>query len=293
MCRLFGYSKQSFYQRKSSKSNAKFTQDLLHKVLEIRKQLPRIGVRKIHYLINSKLPEEQKIGRDYLFSFMREQNLLVSKQRKYYKTTNSKHWMRKYPNIAKDIELTRPEQLWVADITYLQTHKKHYYLHLVTDAYSKKIVGYQLSDNMLAITTLKALKKAINGRLYKKELTHHSDRGLQYSSTIYTETLLKNNIKISMTEQSDPYENAIAERVNGILKDEFRLDQQFRNYTLLKQQLEQAVALYNQNRPHFSIQLLTPNQAHLQQKIKLKTWKNKHPSRLTLRDVKNNTIFTR
>lgn len=135
--------------------------------------------------------------------------------------------MRKYPNSIKNVEINRPEQIWVADITYLQVKKKHYYLHLITDAYSKRIVGFELADNMQAVTTLKALNKAITERVYLEKLTHHSDRGLQYCSSVYTKILEENNIEISMTEQYDPYENAVAERVNGILKSEFGLDNAF------------------------------------------------------------------
>lgn len=285
---MFGYSKQSFYKRKPIPDTSIEEEQLKERVLKIKKQLPRCGVRKVQYLINETVMDEtKKIGRDYLFSFMRERGLLVSKRKNYHKTTNSRHWMRKYPNIIKALEVSRPEQLWVADITYLQTKKQHHYLHLITDAYSKKIVGYTLSENMLATTTLKALNQAIAGRKYNNELIHHSDRGLQYSSQIYTDTLKRNDIKISMTEQSDPYENAIAERVNGILKDEFKLDEVFENFELLEQQVDQAIALYNQVRPHLSIRMLTPNQAHNQKRIKIRKWKAKHPARLALQDVKH------
>ncbi len=260
-------------------------EELEANILRIRHLLPRCGVRKIHYLINENKPLDQHIGRDHLFDFMRERSLLISKRKKYHKTTNSKHWMRKYPNIIKEIELTRPEQLWVADITYLQVNKDHYYLHLVTDAYSKKIVGYALSNNMMAATTLSALKKAIENRKYDQALIHHSDRGLQYSSEIYTQMLKNNGISISMTEQSDPYENAVAERVNGILKDEFGLDNSFENYEILEKQVAESIALYNQVRPHLSIAYLTPSQAHNQKRTKLKTWKTKQPPKPILEAV--------
>ena len=285
---MFGYRKQSFYQRKPVRSTQEKEVALLKEILRIRQQLPRCGVRKIHYLLSQK---GFKVGRDYLFSLMRRQSLLVSKRKKYHKTTNSKHWMRKYPNLIRKLEINRPEQLWVADITYLQVQKEHYYLHLVTDAYSKKIVGYQLSNNMQASTTLKALKMAISRRKYRQELIHHSDRGLQYSSFIYTQTLQDNGIKISMTEQSDPYENAIAERVNGILKDEFGLDTVFENYELLEKQLIESIALYNQLRPHLSIGMLTPNQARNQQKAKLKKWKTKQPEKLVFQAANNLSNF--
>lgn len=150
-------------------------------------------------------------------------------------------------------------------------------MHLITDAYSKKIVGYQLSDNLITDTTAQALQMAIKDRKYSNQLIHHSDRGLHYCSRQYTGILKDNNIQISMTEQSDPYENAVAERVNGILKEEFGLTESFRNQQQLKKQVDQAIELYNDLRPHTSIQFYTPNQAHKQHKIKLKTWKSKKP----------------
>lgn len=292
LCRLFGYSKQAYYKRKLQPVPKVQKEEVLKKVLSIRKQLPRSGVRKLQYMLNeSKENQSQKIGRDFLFDLMRERSLLVSKRKKYHKTTNSRHWMRKYPNSIKDLEINRPEQVWVADITYLQVQKVHYYLHLITDAYSKRIVGYQLSGNMLATTTLKALQKAIGGRQYKKGLIHHSDRGLQYSSSTYTQTLKDHDIAISMTEASDPYENAIAERVNGILKDEFGLDDVFESYGILNKQVIQSITLYNQLRPHLSINMLTPNQAHRQNKVKLRQWKTTQPSKSTSKAVNNQCNF--
>jgi len=251
--------------------------------MDVRSQLPRSGGRKIYHMISDKLEVKGiKMGRDKLFTYLRSEHLLVPNRKKYHKTTNSRHWMRKYPNSIKNVEISRPEQIWVADITYLQVKKKHYYLHLITDAYSKRIVGFELADNMQAVTTLKALNKAITERVYQEKLTHHSDRGLQYCSSVYTKILEENNIEISMTEEYDPYENAVAERVNGILKSEFGLDNVFENHELLELQTLQSIALYNQLRPHMSIDLLTPNQAHKQRKIKLKTWKQKTYTKLMI-----------
>lgn len=275
LCRLFGYSKQAYYKRLNSRATEDLS-EVKSLIIAIRCQLPRCGGRKLYHMISNDLKVRGiKMGRDKLFSYLRSENLLVPKKKNYHTTTNSKHWMRKYPNKLKDLEIHRPEQVWVADITYLQVQEKHYYLHLLTDAYSKRIVGYSLSNNMKATTTLKALNRAIKGREYKEKLIHHSDRGLQYCSSVYTKKLLGNNIEISMTEESDPYENAIAERVNGILKSEFGLDDIFKTYELLELQVIQSIALYNQLRPHMSINLLTPNEAHKQRKIKLKTWKQK------------------
>jgi transposase InsO family protein len=239
-------------------------------------------------MLNEDAGGGQRVGRDCLFGFLRDRGLLVPRKKSYHKTTDSRHWMRKYPNTAKDIELVRPEQLWVADITYLRAGGGHYYLHLVTDAYSKKIVGHTLAGNMHAATTLAALRMAVEARARPGEsLTHHSDRGLQYSSSIYTGYLRANGIAVSMTEESDPYENAVAERVNGILKDEFGLGSRFEDFTMLKRQVRESIELYNGLRPHMSVDMLTPEEAHRQEEVVLKKWKTKQPSKLVLKAVYN------
>lgn len=286
MCRLFGFSKQAFYQRSSKQEGVAKAERTLSRVQKIRHLLPRCGVRKLHYLLNE--PSSEAVGRDYLFDLLRDRGLLISKRRKYHKTTNSRHWMRKYPNIIKDLEVVRPEQLWVADITYLRMDKGFMYLHLLTDAYSKRIVGYELSDNMYASSTRRALERALSHRTSNEELIHHSDRGLQYSSVEYTSLLKKHGVAISMTQDSDPYENAIAERINGILKDEFGLDQKFSNIEILKKIVQKSINVYNQMRPHMSIGLLTPDQAHQQALQPLKSWKTKYPSKHVLMGMHSN-----
>lgn len=245
--------------------------------LHIRKQMPRLGTRKLYFLLKESFNQHQiKLGRDRLFDLLREENLLIVKRKKYVKTTNSKHWMKKYPNLIKDIIPERPEQLWVADITYLDTSDGNNYLHLITDAYSKQIMGYHLGEDMLATSTIKALKMAIKNRKYPNAaLIHHSDRGLQYCSAVYTNLLNKNNIKISMTENGDPYENAIAERVNGILKDEFGLGEKIESTIQAAKQVIQSVEIYNELRPHLSCNMLTPNQMHKQSSITIKRWNKK------------------
>lgn len=277
MCRLFGYSKQAFYKKNDTHLQKACERKIVKSlVMDIRRQLPRIGTRKLYFMMDKSLQDRNiKIGRDKLFSILREEYLLVGRRRKYTKTTNSKHWLRKYPNIAKDVVLTMPEQLWVADITYLQTRQGHEYLHLISDAYSKQIMGYELSNTLKASSTIRALKRALKNRKYNNQLVHHSDRGLQYCSYDYINILKENNILVSMTEQYDPYENAVAERINGILKDEFGLDVIFSDSKELQKQLNQAVELYNNLRPHLSINMLTPKQAHLQHKVKLKKWNTK------------------
>jgi putative transposase len=278
LCALFGYSKQAYYKYSSHALRlANRQHEVKEAVLQIRRQLPRIGVRKLHYLLKDKYANTRvDIGRDKLFSILRDEGLLISKRKKSTITTNSKHWMRKYPNLIKDIELTRPEQVWVADITYLDASDSNAYLHLITDAYSKKIMGYELCNNLEAQSTLKALEMALKSRKYQEEtLTHHSDRGLQYCSKLYVDVLLNNGIQISMTENGDPYENAIAERVNGILKNEFGLSERFDNLNQAKIITKQSISAYNVLRPHLSCHMLTPAIMHQQNKIKLKTWNKK------------------
>src|SRR5215204_3698090 len=169
----------------------------------------------------------------------------------------------------------RPEQLWVADITYVALKDRFCYLHLITDAYSKKIMGYSLSKDLAASSTVKALHQALANRTNNKALMHHSDRGLQYCSSLYTKVLHTNNVAISMTQSGSPYDNAIAERVNGILKDEFGLDETFENLKEVNLQLCQSITIYNNHRPHMSNHLLTPNQMHQQNKLEPKAWHKK------------------
>ena len=274
---MFGLSRQSYYKNKTNriKRNADLTivRDM---VMRIRCKMPRIGTRKLYYLIKDGLNVLHiKIGRDVLFNFLRAEHLLIKPKRSYVKTTNSKHWMKKYPNLIKNIEVTKPEQLWVSDITYIQTEQGHNYLSLITDAYSKKIMGYELLDNLSTAGPLKALESALKNRKYTHDLIHHSDRGLQYCSAYYINTLKENNVIISMTENGDPYENAIAERINGILKYEFLIIDGFKNHLEALKVIKESVGIYNDERPHLSCEMLTPNQTHLQQKIQIKKWKKK------------------
>jgi len=233
-------------------------------VLDQRKLLPRVGGKKIYYLIQPMLENRRlKCGRDKLFDIMRENDLLIKPRRRYTQTTNSKHWMKKYPNKAKQIAIDAPEQVWVSDITYLKTEEGNCYLNMITDAYSRKIMGYCIADNMEANTMRQALDMAITNRLYPGQpLIHHSDRGIQYCSNEYVSTANNHNISMSMTEQSDPYENALAERMNRTIKEEFCLDCTLKTKRLAFAAVKQAVSLYNGYRPHLSLSLKTPNQQH-------------------------------
>jgi transposase InsO family protein len=228
-----------------------------------RKLLPRLGGRKIHYLIQPQLKQNNiSFGRDKLFKLMKDNDLLIKPRRRYVQTTNSKHWFKKYPNLTKTLTVSMPEQLWVSDITYLKTEEGNCFLGMVTDAFSRRIMGYSIEDNMEASTIAKALDMAIKSRQYQHALIHHSDRGMQYCSKEYVNLAIKNNIIMSMTEHSDPYENALAERMNRTIKEEFCLDHVIPTRKLVKDAVKEAIELYNNYRPHLSLSYQTPYQRH-------------------------------
>ena len=227
--------------------------------------MPRIGTRKLHYILTEELKQEGiKLGRDKMFEILGKNGMLIKKRRRYVQTTNSKHWLKKYPNLIKGVEIERPEKLWVSDITYIKTEEGFCYLTMITDAYSRKIVGYNTSKSLGNEGTIKALKMAIKKRKTREELIHHSDRGLQYCSKEYVELLEANKIKISMTEQSDPYENALAERMNRTIKEEFLMIEKFRDYQLLKRTVAESIGIYNTERPHLSCAMRYPADVHEQ-----------------------------
>lgn len=256
-------------------------QQVITLVEEKRMKQPRLGTRKLCYLLQQDL-KSYGVGRDKLFSILRANNLLVKPRKQYRKTTDSKHWLKKHKNLLTSIELTRPEQVWVADITYIPTGQGHCYLSLITDAYSKRIMGYHLSQSLAAEECLKALRMAIKQRKYHHKLIHHSDRGLQYCSADYQQVLSKAGIQPSMTEQYDPYQNAVAERVNGILKNEFNLEQGWARHLQAVEVIRESVEIYNQFRPHLSCGYLTPQQMHQQQEKQLIKWKKKTSKALAL-----------
>lgn len=220
----------------------------------------RVGTRKLHKELHCIFQTiGLKIGRDRLFDILRTNDMLVKRKRASCKTTNSYHHFYKYNNLVKDMDVTRPNQVWVSDITYIRTVKGFCYLALITDMYSRKIVGYDISDSLELVGCLRALKKALASARPADGLVHHSDRGIQYCSKQYVTELSKRNIKISMTEENHCYENAIAERVNGILKDEFYLDQCFVNTRNACVATKNAIDIYNNKRLHLSLGYKTPN----------------------------------
>lgn len=245
-------------------------------VEEVRMRMPRIGTRKLHHLLKEEL-KELGVGRDRLFAIMKANNLQIVPKRQYHVTTNSHHRFRKHKNLIDGLVIDRPEQVWVSDITYIGNRQNPMYLSLVTDAYSKKIMGSNVSNSLEASGAINAMKQAIKNRKYSdKKLIHHSDRGLQYCCDAYQELLDKHNIRCSMTETYDPYQNAIAERVNGILKHEFILGITTRDLGLMKKLIQQSIDIYNNERPHWSCWMNTPVFMHNQQNIEIKTYKTKN-----------------
>jgi len=203
------------------------------------------------------------VGRDTLFNVLRKYRMLTLRKKYRMRTTNSHHRFYKYGNIIKGIEINRPNQVWASDITYIRTVKGFCYLALITDMYSRKIVGYDLSDSLELNGCVRALNKAIYQAKNINGLIHHSDRGIQYCSNVYTQILKRKKIDISMTEENHCYENAMAECVNGILKDEFYLDQTFANVAHAKRAAKNAIKLYNEIRLHLSLDFKTPNMVYL------------------------------
>lgn len=264
-CRLFGITRQALYQHFWNLSDTGVEQELiLQQVKEIRKLHPVIGCRKLYCLLQPFLLDHQiKIGRDALFDLLSANKLLVRKRKRRISTTQSHHWLKKYSNLIKGWYPERPGQLWVADITYVPTNTGFLYLSLVTDAYSHKIMGFYIADTLEAVHTTKALQMALNNcTVISRQLIHHSDRGIQYCSNEYVSLLNENNIRISMTESGDPLENPIAERINGIIKNEYLKYYSITNKTEAMILLKEVVDRYNKVRPHQSINLLTPEEVH-------------------------------
>ena len=248
-------------------------------VQQQRMIMPRLGTRKLYHILKPEL-EELGVGRDKLFDILKANHMLIKPKKRYHKTTNSYHRFRKHKNLIKELNIERPNQVWAADITYIGTRDNPMYLSLITDVYSKQIMGYDVSDSLATKGALSALKTALKNRRCKsKKLIHHSDRGLQYCSNQYQELLNKNEVICSMTESYDPYENAVAERVNGILKQEFIETVKIDQLDIMEKLVSESVDIYNTKRPHLSCNMLTPNKMHQQNKIKRRTYKKKNQSK--------------
>ena len=277
LCSLLGYSRQAYYKiikaQEASRFEASF---LLAEVSSIRTNQPCLGGRKLLYKLQGFMQAHDiSMGRDTFFELLREQELLVKRRkRKYPRTTFSFHQFRKYPNRIVGFIPTGPNQLWVSDITYIRLTQGFAYLSLITDAYSRKIVGYDLCERLSAKGCMAALKMAVKCRLKPTQrLVHHSDRGVQYCCNEYVNLLERHHIHISMTQSPDPLENAMAERVNGILKQEL-LQPGYGIYKQARPLVSKAIAIYNTERPHSSVDMLTPTQAHQMSGPLKQHWKN-------------------
>jgi transposase InsO family protein len=277
ICGLFGKGRQAYYEHKWRSSQLTLEHEIIiQEVLRIRAHLPRVGGRKLLYMLQDFLQAHHiKMGRDQLFDLLRQYKLLVKKRKRKVFTTDSNHRFRKYPNLIKELELTRAEQLWVCDITYISTKEGFCYLSLITDAYSRKIVGFNLERTLAAQGCVAALTMALQTLTRPMaKLIHHSDRGSQYCCSEYVNLLQQNLIAISMTEDGDPYENSVAERINGILKDELNLGQVFKNFYHAVSVIQESIKLYNEMRPHGSCDYLTPQQAHAKEGKLKQRWTN-------------------
>lgn len=276
LCGLFGKTRHAWYDRQWREQQEVYSDEIiLQAVQKVRQHLPRVGTRKLQQLIVPELAAHGiEIGRDYLFDLLSEHNLLVRQRKRKVYTTDSRHWMHKYSNLTAQLVIHRPEQLWVSDMTYIRMGHQWGYLSLITDAWSRKIMGFCLRNDMLAEGCVSALEMALNNRAYREPLIHHSDRGSQYCSKQYVEILTAAGIAISMTEKGDPYENALAERINGIIKGEFNLYSSQLNLVQTYQKVLESITAYNEIRPHGSCNNLTPDQAHQTLTPMKKRWKS-------------------
>ena len=262
-----GMSRQAYYQGLGRQDEVrKCNERVVELVHSKRVHQPRLGTRKLHHLLSNSFAQEGlKVGRDALFGILRQSHMLVTPKRAYHKTTDSHHRFRRHPNLLKaggeQVQPHAAEQVWVADITYLPTHSGFVYLSLVTDAYSRKIVGHHIHDSLHTEQVSQALKAALKRRQSQQRLIHHSDRGIQYCSDAYQKLHRVHGLTCSMTDGYDCYQNALAERINGILKGEFLL-QRPADLAQARRMVDESVSIYNFERPHFSLQLKTPDEVH-------------------------------
>jgi putative transposase len=269
LCRLFGKTRQGWYQWAAGLDESVLFESLIVQMaIDIRQQMNnlKLGTSKLLLLINDQLAKQSmRIGRDRLYGILREAGLLVRRRKRSISTTYSNHMLRRYANLIKDKVLTAPEQVWASDITYVRLKQGFAYLSLITDVYSRKIMGYCLHPTLSALGPQRALMMAFTQRIYpKSELVHHSDQGIQYCSYEYVQLLKSNGISISMSKKGSPQENAIAERVNGILKQEYSLGKTFASIEEAQKVVQLGIDSYNEKRPHRSLDMQTPNQVHQQ-----------------------------
>jgi len=277
LCVLFGVTRQAFYDAQLHDNRTSIANMIvLTLVKDLRNEIPILGTRKLQFMLQEEfLKHGIKMGRDKLFDLLGFHGLLIRRRRRMVKTTDSHHWLKKYPNLIKDIMISCAEQLWVSDITYVRTLQGFSYLSLITDAYSRKIVGYAMFQTLAAEGPLKALKMALSQRQKAVPfiLIHHSDRGIQYCSAEYVLILREEKIAISMTQTGSPYDNALAERVNGTIKNDFFPKRIYKNHEEAEKVLCGKINIYNDLRPHDSLDYMTPAIAHEKSGPIRKKWK--------------------
>ncbi len=294
LCGLFGYSRQAWYENKNRQSHNQMQEVFLLKMAkQLRSEHKKMGAEKLLLLLSDTLKEHQiKCGRDKFYHILGAHGLLVKHRKRGPKTTDSNHFYRKFPNLIRDMHLSSAGKLWVSDITYIRTEMGFVYLSLITDAYSKKVVGWSLWPDLTSEGALNALKMAISAEGVKQGLIHHSDRGIQYCCNDYANYLKGSKIDISMTEKGDPYENAIAERINGILKHEYELVDTFTDYHTALEAVKTAINKYNNQRPHRSVDMLFPSIAHQMTGELKKHWKKKQFPKKRNSGLPEKTVIT-
>jgi putative transposase len=286
LCSLSGHSRQAYYKRRIVDEDEPLKKELVvQQVIGYRKLQPRIGGRKLYFLLQAFMARHHiRMGRDSFFKMLGNYGLLIKRRRGKPQTTHSGHWMKKHPNLTEALVLSHSDQLWVSDITYLSLCDEAVFLSLVTDAYSRKIVGFHVSKSLKAEGCVLALQMAVAGLGKTNGLIHHSDRGAQYCCDKYVNVLQDYKIDISMTQSGNPRDNAIAERVNGILKMEL-LAPVFADLEAARAAVAQAVNTYNYLRPHSSLSMLTPALVHGRTIRVKRRWKNYYPVRKPIKEV--------
>lgn len=282
MCQVFGYSKQAYYKQLNQNASTAVKEEVIVGLIKNKRQIWKRGSgRNLHQCLQPELKKmDIKIGRDKFFDLLRHNHLLIKSKRHRTKTTCSHHHFNKYKNLlAKAPAPSKPGQVWVSDITYLwlKPQDKFCYLSIITDLYSRKIVGHCVHESLSVKGCITALEQALKNRTqHKKRLIHHSDRGVQYCCHAYVNLLKKHQIRISMTQTGDPLENPVAERINKTIKEEFTNDRQinFCNIEQAKTAIKKFIEFYNNHRPHRSLEWLTPNQAEKRTGILHRCWKS-------------------
>ena len=291
LCQLFGYSRQSYYGRKEVSFIKEVMEGfVLDYVRSIRSQAPRLGCEKLYLMVKEHFKEDLNMGRDAFYKLLRTHDLMLKKRKYRVITTNSRHRYKKYPNLIKELDIHFVNQVWVSDITYILTDNGVCYLTLITDAYSHRVMGWNIGPSLETIHVLKALKMAVAQLPTGVKPIHHSDRGTQYCSDLYVTFLTKHVGQISMTDNGDPLENAVAERMNGILKQEWLYTSTCKDMKDAIRQTKAAIDFYNTQRPHRSIDMMTPEQAYNYKGNIERRWKNYYKKETEYLDVENKCV---